>query len=251
LRTANDVQEFFQQNSLNAKNPVPFNPNFTIEKNSRIAKLVAYSSPAHLLKQAGLHNLNAEKLAENGIVLQDLRNYRRYASDLPIFFQTIHHLVAAGFTRFHFDSRLWSLKEVAAAYVLDPVPIAGTFGMTTRDLLAADVKPQDLKKYNVKMTNIMADSKPFELLFALRMTPLQLQKEFGFQPAHLFDGEGNPRLSSTQVDILHTFCNWTEPELRKMGFNDEQVQTLKIAPQLNLESIKRAVLSSSPLRMRK
>jgi hypothetical protein len=250
LRTANDVQEFFQQNSLGTKNVQPFNPGFTIEKNTRIAKLIAYSSPAHLLKNAGLYNLNSEKLAENGVVLQDLRNYRRYPSDLPTLFEDIHRLHDAGFTRFHFDSCLWTLHDIAKAYGISAPSVAGYFGMTVRDLIAADVKPQELPKFNVKMANIMADPKPFELLFALRMNPIQLQKAFGFQPAHLFNADGEPLLPSIQIDILHTFANWSDADMRRVGFTNEQLESLCVPPQLNLENIKQAIVGSR-MRQRK
>lgn len=250
LRTANDVQEFFQHNSIATKSPQPFNPNFTIERNTRIAKLVAYSAPPHLLKQAGLNNLNSEKLAENGVVLQDLRNYRRYPEDLPVFFHSINNLRDAGFTRFHFDSRLWTLHDIAKAYGLDPVAVSGYFGMTVRDLLAADVKPLELAGFGVRMPQIMADNKPFELLFAIRMSPTQLQSNFGFQPSHLFNENNEAKLATTQIDILHTFANWTDADLRKVGFIDAQLKQLCIAPQLSLESIKRAVLGDR-MRQRK
>jgi hypothetical protein len=245
LRTANDVQEFFYQNSMGNKAMTPFNPNFVIEKKTRIAKLISYSAPPHILQQAGLHNLSAQKLAENGVVMQDLRNYRRYAEDLPVFFQSIHQLVAAGFTRFHFDARLWTLNDIAKAYGLDPLAVAAYFGMTVRDLLAADVKPTELPNFNVKMQNIMADSRPFELLFALRMNPIQLQQAFEFQPQHLFNSEDRPRLTTEQLDILCTFTDWNHANLAKVGFNIEQLSQLCVPPELSEESILRVVRSSN------
>jgi hypothetical protein len=243
LRTDKDVQQFFFQNSLGERREQPFNPQFLVDReSSRIAKLISYSAPAPVLKQAGLWNLTAKQLAEHGLVVQDLRNYRRPASELPELFDDLVRLEAAGFSRHNFDAVLWSLQDVAAAYYAPLLRVANHFTMTVRDLLAANVAPADLPALNVRMEHIMQDHQPFELLLALRMNPIELQQLFGLHPGHLLHPETQEcLLSSLHFDFLHTYAGWNDENLRTVGFTDAQMRKMKVVPELSTDSIMKAI----------
>jgi hypothetical protein len=94
------------------------------------------------------------------------------------------------------------------------------------------------------MQHIMADAKPFELLFSMRMNPMQLQQAFGLQSAHLFNADDDCRLSTEQMDILCTFADWNHAMLSKVGFTKEYLEKMCVAPQLDLESIRRVIVGS-------
>lgn len=243
LRTDRDVQQFFYQNSLGERQQKPFNPQFLVDREaSRLAKLISYSAPAPVLRQAGLRNLSARQLAEHGLVMQDLRNYHRSPEDLAALFHNLTHLEAAGFSRFNFDSTLWTLADVASAYQQGQEEVANHFVLTVRDLIAAGVPAQDLPKFGARMEHIMQDSHPFEILLALKMDPVQLQQAFGFHPGHILNAETETSvLSSVHFDMLNTFANWNDQNLEQVGFTAKQMRQMKVVPELTTDSILRAV----------
>jgi len=244
LKTQQDVQEFFYQNSLGEKNHQPFNPAYLVESTgtSRIAKLISFRCPAIALRQAGLWNLNADQLAKQGLVIQDLRNYRRYPEDLPELFGNINSLANAGFSQNNFDAMLWTLDDIAKAYNTDPVQLSAYFGMNLRSLIAAGVAHEELPKYNITMEHIMQDVKPFEILFALKMDPVQLNRLFKFNPAHVYHPTSKePLLSTLHFDVLHTYANWNDTKLKQIGFTDEQIKELGAVQEMTIETLKAAV----------
>lgn len=213
---------------------LPFSPTYIVEKTGQLANLLTHFASSELLVRAGLRNLNSDQLAEHGILISNLRTYHRSPAEMAKFFTTFESLLNAGFTKLQFDSRLWTLHSFAKAYKMEPVLMSHMCNMDVRDLLYAGVKPQELPGFGVTAERIQADKNPFEIFFALRLSPRELQEQFGFQPNHLFVGK-RAMMNNIQLCILTHTCDWTISNLRGIGVSEAQFQTLGMRPKLALE----------------
>jgi hypothetical protein len=213
---------------------LPFTPAYIVEKTGQLANLLTHFASSEILIRAGLRNLNADQLAEQGILISNLRTYHRTPAEMAKFFTTFERLLNAGFNKLQFDSRLWTLGAFAKAYKMEPVLMGHMCNMEVRDLLYAGVSPLDLPAFGITAERIQTDKNPFEIFYALRLSPEQLQQHFAFQPNHLFVGK-KVLMNNIQLCILTHSCQWTISNLRAIGVDEGQLQVLGMRPKLKLD----------------
>jgi len=229
IRTDGDLSKLLHGIRNENADHLPFTPSFILDKSTNLSRLVSLFVPTETLVRAGLHDLSIEQLAENGLTISSLRCYQRSPADLAKFYSTFEFLLAAGFNRLHFDSRLWTLEKIADAFNISPNLMANMCMLDVRDLLYAGVLPGDLSKYGVTSEVIRDDraGQPFEIYYALNMTPFDLKNTFGFKAEHLFK-QGRPTMNNTQLCVLWHRCKWTADNLRKVGGTTEILRRLNL-----------------------
>ena len=233
LKTQGQLQKLLHD-SRNENADLPFSPAYIRENTGELASLITHFASSEQLVRAGLRNLSAHDLAEQGLLISNLRTYHRAPAEMAKFFTSFDNLCDAGFTKYQFDSRLWSLNAFASAYSLEPVIIAAKCEMGAADLLYAGVKPADLPAYGITAEHIVTQKSPFEIFHALRMDPLELHQQFAFHPNHLFIDGKRPLMNNVQLCILLHHCDWKLSKLREIGCTTEQFMALGMMPKLDL-----------------
>lgn len=233
LRNEDDVSAFFHKNNIEPTSKLPFNPSYISSQTSELCRFVKFSAPADVLKSAGLHNLNAEQLAQRGLVLHDLRIAQYAPRDLAVCFDTIQTLEAAGFTRDNFDARLWTLKAISKAYNKQRLEIANYFGMGIVQLLAAGVNPKNMVHYGVSCEQIINTDKAFNILLSLRLPLIELRNEYKFTQEAFFIGN-QARFNKAQMMTLQNVCGWDRSDFQTVFEMDRtQIQKLSLGVSLH------------------
>lgn len=243
LRTEDDVCRFFHMNNIEPISKLPYNPSYISSQQSKLCRYVKFSAPAATLKSAGLHNLNSAQLAEQGLVIHDLRIAQYAPQDLLICFDTLQTLENAGFTRNNFDSRLWTLKGISKAYNKTRLEVANYFGMNVTHLLAAGVKPNHMIEYGISNDQIIHSDKAFNILLSLRLPLQTLRDEYKFSTESFFNGN-EPRFTEPQIMTLQNVCNWTRSDF-EFVFNMDQTQLRKLRLGVSAKEAMLPIISKS------
>jgi hypothetical protein len=218
VRTESDLTKLFHGIRNENADQLPFSPTYILDKKTQLSQLISMFAPTDVLIRAGFRDLNAEQLAEHGLVISNLRCYQRSPADIAKLYTTFEYFLAAGFNRLHFDSRLWTLEAFAAAFKMSPTFMAKLCGLGVRDLLYAGVTPANLPFYDITAKTIRDDpyNQPYEIYFAINMNPFELRKLFQFQVSDLFK-DGIPVMNNAQICILLHRCRWTKENLIRVG----------------------------------
>lgn len=221
IRNREDAEAFYYRRNVGTEIPV-FNPQARVDKNSPIGRLLAYSQPVSYLRAEGLFRLDAAQLADLNLSIVDFRNYRRSAQDLHALWPSLEDLKNAGFKACNFDARLWSMEQICTAYNAQPIDVCRTFDCSLRDAIAAGVPNAYLPLLGFSSEHIFADPNCFELLVALRMTPVELREHFNLDPQQLANADtGMQRIHFAALTVL---CGWYPSHLRSIGMAEESVR---------------------------
>lgn len=225
--SAPDFYQNYFVDGVKTKNIMTFNPEFTSPEQHLLKRAMACQISAKELAGSGLLNVNSLQLSKLGIMMMHFRLAGRTPSDLKTMFTTVENLESAGFTAESFDSKLWTLKGIAAAYGKTTTEIACHFQMPPSSILNAGIPVKELADVGVKMKHLAEDPALFKVIMASRVPPQTWMKTFDAVPRQFMKDDGTSKLNKEQISYLADYADWTDSNLKKAGFSDVEIGALK------------------------
>lgn len=225
--SAPDFYQNYFVDGVKAKNILTFNPEFTAPEQHLLKRAMVCQVSAKELAGSGLLNVNSLQLSRLGIMMMHFRLAGRTPSDLKTMFNTVENLENAGFTAESFDSKLWTLKGIAAAYGKTTTEIACHFRMPPSSILNAGVPAKELADVGVKMKHLAEDPALFQVIMAARTSPQNWMKTFDAVPRQFIKDDGTSKLNKEQISYLADYADWNDINLKRAGFSEAEIDALK------------------------
>lgn len=207
------------------------NPN--IEEAPKLVQLVNSKAQTIVLLQNGF---SSEAMLDNDITLQDLREQEYTMQDLQRLFGSWTSLKAAGFTKYHLDSDLWSFDLLASLFQTEH-QYSGL--AATNSLLLAQEMGFNLDDYLRTLPNtsalaaimnadaLLQQDIRFRHIYKMHLTPECFKNEFGATKEHFL--QLRDRVNETQFKALASGCNWNMYNLRRVFEIEARETPLKLS----------------------